>query len=814
MASHQTAATLGVALQLEMGNFVTEANKAAQETQKLKNTIASQMRAADKEIQALKYATEDYGKAVTKVAEIERQLETGRLKSIKGTEKAAELLAQAAAYDKIAASQKKSLGTLTDQQKLQVSYQLTDFFTQIASGQNAMIAFMQQGGQLKDSMGGIGNAFRAVLSFITPVNTAIAVTATVIGSVGLAFYKAADELDRFKDAMSLTGRYAGIAYDQYLKLGNVLSEKVGTSIGNARDVMEALVSSGKFTGSTLESVGSAILNFARAAGVDAKEAAKQLIPSLDGTASSAKSLNEKYHFLTIAQYRRIEALEREGNLQEAVKITADALAESLEKTKRNLGNLEQAWKNIKEWASSAWDAMLGWGREPGGDRAKELETKINQMEAWLEKRRGQLPAADLKAKEQQLQSMKNELNTIVNRIGTEMDVASAAAKKAEEEQKKINLWSKAGGAEGALSARKAAEKAEIDAMYHSKEALASEQEKIELELQRKIQQAKMEEAEKNEKTFGQFQSYWARERVAKVADAEAEATRKRKELKWKKDVELFDKETDIIFRLEKEREKIFADIATKRDEQKYTQESLDAKFSLIGATQKEIDVTMARIEAQKDLDKLMRSQEFKNMSANEQKLAKQQMDDVLKAKIANIELAESLRYVQNMYDAVWSNMSSAIENFVRTGKLSIKDFTRSVIQDMLIMNMKLQAMTLVRGLINSVFGRFTIGGVQGPDNIDVGGGWNPARADGGGVDAGKIGLVGERGPELFIPKTAGTIIPHEALSSMGGTTNVTNNYINAIDTKSFEQRLLESNQAIWSANQYANKSLASNGRRA
>jgi hypothetical protein len=49
---------------------------------------------------------------------------------------------------------------------------------------------------------------------------------------------------------------------------------------------------------------------------------------------------------------------------------------------------------------------------------------------------------------------------------------------------------------------------------------------------------------------------------------------------------------------------------------------------------------------------------------------------------------------------------------------------------------------------------------------------------------------------------------------MGGSTNVTNNYINAIDTKSFEDRLLGSSNAIWAANQYANKTLATSRGRA
>lgn len=167
-----------------------------------------------------------------------------------------------------------------------------------------------------------------------------------------------------------------------------------------------------------------------------------------------------------------------------------------------------------------------------------------------------------------------------------------------------------------------------------------------------------------------------------------------------------------------------------------------------------------------------------------------------------------------MFASVMSNMEGALDRFVSTGKLSFKDLTRSIIQDLLRIQMRAQATYLFGSLFRSMLG-FNVGGVRGPDNIDVGGGWNPARADGGDVMAGRIGLVGERGPELFIPKTNGTIIPNSQLgSALGGTTNVTNNYINAIDAKSFEQRLLESSSTIWAANVYANKSLATNGRRA
>lgn len=70
-------------------------------------------------------------------------------------------------------------------------------------------------------------------------------------------------------------------------------------------------------------------------------------------------------------------------------------------------------------------------------------------------------------------------------------------------------------------------------------------------------------------------------------------------------------------------------------------------------------------------------------------------------------------------------------------------------------------------------------------------------------------MVGERGPELFVPSQSGTIIPNNNLASMSGGGQVINNYnISAIDVKSFEERILGSSRAVWAANAYAGKSLA------
>lgn len=83
------------------------------------------------------------------------------------------------------------------------------------------------------------------------------------------------------------------------------------------------------------------------------------------------------------------------------------------------------------------------------------------------------------------------------------------------------------------------------------------------------------------------------------------------------------------------------------------------------------------------------------------------------------------------------------------------------------------------------------------------------RAGGGPVNSGSPYLVGEKGPELFVPSMAGQVVPSYAMS--GGST--INNYnIQAIDVKSFEDRIMGSNRAVWAANSYAQKSLSPRGR--
>ena len=164
------------------------------------------------------------------------------------------------------------------------------------------------------------------------------------------------------------------------------------------------------------------------------------------------------------------------------------------------------------------------------------------------------------------------------------------------------------------------------------------------------------------------------------------------------------------------------------------------------------------------------------------------------------------KVAESAFSSITDNMSRAIANFVQTGKLSVKDFARSIIQDLIRIQMTAQANALFKSARN-------LFSFASPESIALMSGMAPL-AEGGPASANTPYLVGERGPELFMPSTAGTVVPNNKLGGMGATTNVTNYNIQAIDTKSFEDRLFGSANAVWAANAYANKSLATNGGRA
>jgi len=161
-------------------------------------------------------------------------------------------------------------------------------------------------------------------------------------------------------------------------------------------------------------------------------------------------------------------------------------------------------------------------------------------------------------------------------------------------------------------------------------------------------------------------------------------------------------------------------------------------------------------------------------------------------------------FVENATDAsaqakqIFTTFTKGIEdafmNFVKTGKLSFKDLIMSMIEIM------------VRSQIQKMFA--TIFSVPGASS-GVGGFFKSlfGFADGGRPPINKPSVVGERGPELFVPNTAGKVVPNDQLG--GGTVNNTyiTNQISAIDSKSVAQLFAENRKTLLGTVQMAQKEM-------
>lgn len=169
-------------------------------------------------------------------------------------------------------------------------------------------------------------------------------------------------------------------------------------------------------------------------------------------------------------------------------------------------------------------------------------------------------------------------------------------------------------------------------------------------------------------------------------------------------------------------------------------------------------------------------------------------------KLAIEDIAKSMTPFQLAVDAtnaVWGNMSSAIDDLVENGKASFGDLARSIIKD-------LTKMILKQMLFNAIAG---LGGALGFDMSFM------KREKGGSVSQNDPYMVGEKGPELFVPSSAGSIVPNNALSGAGGSSApVTNNYItnniNALDSRSVAQVFAENRESLLGTVEYARKETA------
>jgi hypothetical protein len=138
------------------------------------------------------------------------------------------------------------------------------------------------------------------------------------------------------------------------------------------------------------------------------------------------------------------------------------------------------------------------------------------------------------------------------------------------------------------------------------------------------------------------------------------------------------------------------------------------------------------------------------------------------AKIIKTELSPELMRIKDASEMIGSSFENAFMS-VKEGTMSVKDAFNSMANDIINELYRIFVVKQITGFISSAFTS-----AFSPKQAGTGGGGG--KAIGGPVQAKQSYVVGERGPEMFIPSRSGSIVPNNKLG--GGGTVVVNQNIN------------------------------------
>ncbi|HFE3510801.1 TPA: phage tail length tape measure family protein [Klebsiella aerogenes] len=323
--------------------------------------------------------------------------------------------------------------------------QMTDIVVGLSTGQSPFMVLMQQGGQLKDMFGGIGPAIKGVGTYVMGLVNPFTITAAAVGVLGLAYYKGAQEQDEFYKSLVLTGNQVGKTSGQLADMAARAGAVADSTTGKAASTLNQLVSSGKVAGDSLERVTTAVIKISDATGIATEKLVSDLNDIAADPVAAITKLNDQYHFLTLATYNQIKALQDEGNQQEAARVATDAYANTMKQRAndihQNLGLLESAWDSLGKAAKGAWDAMLNIGRE------QTLQDKLSTLnENIAEAQKGQAEGGfwnGLNARFSNLPEMLKQRDAIQSQITAEDTLNDILSDHDKAEQKRIKTQQEA-----------------------------------------------------------------------------------------------------------------------------------------------------------------------------------------------------------------------------------------------------------------------------------------------------------------------------------------------------------------------------------
>lgn len=253
--------------------------------------------------------------------------------------------------------------------------QFTDVATQLAGGQNPWLILLQQGGQVKDSFGGVMPTFRALIGTVSPLMLGIGALSVATGALFYAWYQGSSTLSDFNKTLVLSGNTAGLTADRMLVLARN-GQAAGLTFNQTSEALTGLVNAGVRAGAHFDDMSQAVARFTEASGVPVDKVAAAYGKLTTDPTSGLIAMARQFHNVTVEQIAHVAQLQRAGDEAGALKAANDAATagfnDQTKSIRDNMGSIETAADTLKRAFKSMWDAALDVGRP---DTAQEMVAK-------------------------------------------------------------------------------------------------------------------------------------------------------------------------------------------------------------------------------------------------------------------------------------------------------------------------------------------------------------------------------------------------------------------------------------------------------
>ncbi|HFI1539497.1 TPA: phage tail tape measure protein [Escherichia coli] len=271
--------------------------------------------------------------------------------------------------------------------------QFTDVATQLAGGQSPWLILLQQGGQVKDSFGGMIPMFRGLAGAITLPMVGATSLAVATGALAYAWYQGNSTLSDFNKTLVLSGNQSGLTADRMLVLSRA-GQAAGLTFNQTSESLSALVKAGVSGEAQIASISQSVARFSSASGVEVDKVAEAFGKLTTDPTSGLTAMARQFHNVTAEQIAYVAQLQRSGDeagaLQAANEAATKGFDDQTRRLKENMGTLETWADRTARAFKSMWDSVLDIGRpDSSADMLAKAEKAFDEADKkwqWYQSR--------------------------------------------------------------------------------------------------------------------------------------------------------------------------------------------------------------------------------------------------------------------------------------------------------------------------------------------------------------------------------------------------------------------------------------------